>query len=130
MEELPMAFLQEWMVPEPTGAVVASRREEAADWIAVASAEHVRRGVGLGILQVWHGAAAPLRRIMPGSRIVYYSPTESFRGHDRLQRFTAFGVVLEGDVFQVDLGGGFRPWRRRVAYVHRREAPIAPLLGR
>jgi len=33
-------------------------------WIAVASAEHVRRGVVLGIMQVGHGKAAPIRPLL------------------------------------------------------------------
>ena len=47
----------------------------SAHWIAVASAEHVRRGREAGFMQVNHGKAAPLRRIKPGDGIVYYSPT-------------------------------------------------------
>ena len=43
-------------------------------WIAVASAEHVRRGKREGFMQVSHGKAAPLKRIRPGDRVVYYSP--------------------------------------------------------
>ena len=43
-------------------------------WLAVASAQHVRRGRTEGFMQVNHGKAAPLRRIRPGDGIVYYSP--------------------------------------------------------
>lgn len=99
-------------------------------WIAVACAEHVRRGVAGGFMQVSHGKAAPLRRIEPGDRIVYYSPTETMGGRDRLQRFTAIGVVQAGDVEQADMGGGFLPFRRRVRYFKARAAPISPLLDR
>ena len=49
-------------------------------WVAVASAEHVRHGREHGFMQVCHGKAAPLRRIHPGDRIVYDSPTVTFRG--------------------------------------------------
>ena len=35
----------------------------SAYWIAVASAEHVRRGRGDGFMQVTHGKAAPLKRL-------------------------------------------------------------------
>ena len=44
------------------------------NWIAVASAEHVGIGRVQGFMQVCHGKAAPLRRVLPGSRVVYYSP--------------------------------------------------------
>ena len=58
-------------------------------WIAVASAEHVRRGVALGIMQVGHGKAAPLRRIQPGDRVAYYSPSAVYRAGDKLLGGTA-----------------------------------------
>src|SRR5271169_2564565 len=66
------------------------------NWIAVASAEHVRLGRSNGFMQVSHGKSAPLRRIEPGDRVVFYSPTDAFRGKDKLQSFTAIGVVKEG----------------------------------
>lgn len=101
----------------------------SASWIAVASAEHVRRGVAGGFMQGRHGKAGPLRRIAPGDRIAYYSPTETFGGRDRCRCFTAVGVVEDGKVDQVDMGGGFRPCRRAVRYLEAQPAPIEPLLG-
>jgi hypothetical protein len=49
-------------------------------WLAVASAEHVRRGRREGFMQVSQGKAAPLKRIKPGDRVVYYSPTAELGG--------------------------------------------------
>jgi hypothetical protein len=114
-------------------ALTNSRHAGAAalppgDWIAVAAADHVARGVAMGIMQVCHGAGAPLKRVAPGSRVAYYSPTTTFRGRDRLQCFTALGVVAAGDVYQVDVDDGFRPFRRNVRYIAVHPAPIAPLL--
>ena len=43
-------------------------------WIAVASAEHVRRGRGEGFMQINHGKAAPLKRVKLDDRVVFYSP--------------------------------------------------------
>lgn len=97
-------------------------------WIAVASAEHVRRGRSEGFMQVCHGKAAPLRRLKPGDRVAYYSPTQTFRGKDRLQAFTAIGIVQPGEPYCHDMGGGFRPHRRDIAWAQAREAPIRPLL--
>jgi hypothetical protein len=97
-------------------------------WIAVASAEHVRLGRGQGFMQVCHGKAAPLRRIAPGDGIAYYSPTNSFGGTDRLQAFTALGTVKPGTPYEVDMGDGFRPFRRDVSWSEAVEAPIHPLL--
>ena len=100
------------------------------NWIAVACAEHVRRGRELGIMQVCHGKAAPLRRVQPGDRVAYYSPTVVFRGSEKCQSFTACGVVREGPVYQADMGGGFLPFRRDVEWQPVREVPIHPLLDR
>ncbi|WP_431256786.1 EVE domain-containing protein [Roseateles chitinivorans] len=100
-------------------------------WIAVASAEHVRRGRAEGFMQVCHGKVAPLRRVRPGDRVVYYSPATQMGGKDRLQCFTALGTVRDGDAYEVDMGGGFRPFRRDVDWQSStREASIHPLLDR
>lgn len=99
-------------------------------WIAVASAEHVELGRTLGIMQVCHGKAAPLRRITPGDRVIYYSPTMSFGGKDRLQTFTAIGTVCDGIPYQVEMTTGFKPWRRDVHWHAAHEVPIRSLLGR
>jgi hypothetical protein len=97
------------------------------NWIAVASAEHVRRGRVEGFMQVCHGKAAPLRRIQPGDRVAYYSPTAEFRGRTGLKAFTAIGVVRAGEPYQVDMGD-FRPFRRDVDWLPGREFSITPLL--
>ena len=99
------------------------------NWIAVACAAHVRRGRAGGFMQVGHGKTAPLKRIQPGDRVVYYSPTETLGGRDALQAFTALGVVAAGEVYQADMGDGFRPFRRDIAWVDAKPAPIRPLLG-
>ena len=40
------------------------------NWLAVASANHVRKGRAEGFMQVCHGKLAPLRRIKPGDLVV------------------------------------------------------------
>lgn len=100
------------------------------NWLAVASGEHVERGLAGGFMQVCHGKAAPLRRVQPGDRVVYYSPTASFQARDRLQAFTAVGVVKEGEPYPFDMGGGFRPFRRDVRWLAAHAAPLAPLVPR
>jgi hypothetical protein len=97
-------------------------------WIAVASAEHVRRGRAGGFMQVCHGKGAPLKRIRTGDYVCYYSPTTNFGGSDRLQAFTAIGRVWDGDAYIFDMGEGFHPFRRDVAWAEAVEAPIRPLL--
>jgi hypothetical protein len=70
------------------------------NWIAVACAEHARRGRDApgGYMQVCHGKLAPLRR------------------------------VLAGEPYPSDMDGGFVPYRRDVAYLPAKEAAIQPLL--
>jgi hypothetical protein len=97
-------------------------------WIAVASAEHVRRGRGEGFMQVSHGKAAPLKRIKPGDRVIYYSPALTLGGKDKLQFFTAIGTVKTGEPYLFHMGGGFKPYRRDVDWAKAEEAPIGPLL--
>ena len=100
------------------------------NWVAVASADHVRIGRSGGFMQVNHGKAAPLRRVQPGDRIVYYSPSTALRGGDKLQAFTAIGIVRDGEPYQGDMGGGFTPYRRDVDWRDARETPIGGLLDR
>ena len=73
-------------------------------WIAVASAEHVRRGRSEGFMQVNHGKAAPLKRVKPGDRVVYYSPALTLGGKDKLQCFTDIGTVKERRALSVRHG--------------------------
>jgi hypothetical protein len=97
-------------------------------WIAVASAEHVALGRAGGFMQVCHGKAAPLRRLQAGDRVAYYSPTAAFGGTDKLQAFTAVGVVGDGEPYVADMGGGFCPYRRDVTWFDAVAVPIRPLL--
>jgi hypothetical protein len=95
----------------PTAAATtpATATARTGCWVAVASAAHVRRGRAEGFMQVCHGKAAPLRRVWPGDRVVYYSPTITMGGNDSLRAFTALGRVRQGNAYQHDMGGGFVP---------------------
>jgi EVE domain len=109
--------------------------QERSNWIAVASAEHARRGrdacsgSSSGFMQVCHGKRAPLARVQPGDRVAYYAPTVTMGGKDKLQSFVSIGVVLPVEPYSFDMGGGFVPYRRDVMYVKAMETPIAPLLN-
>ncbi len=98
------------------------------NWLAIASAEHVRRGRELGFMQICHGKSAPLRRIKPDDYVVYYSPTVTFGGKEKLQFFTAIGKIADGEPYQVDMGEGFCPFRRDVIWIAATEAPVFPVL--
>jgi len=101
------------------------------NWIAVACAEHARRGrdaLPTGFMQVCHGKRAPLQRVASGDRVAYYAPALTMGGTDRLQSFVSIGLVQPGEPYAFDMGGGFVPYRRDVAYLPASEAPIAPML--
>ena len=104
-----------------------------AYWIGVASREHVRRGLAGGFCQLSHGKAAPLRRLKPGDRIVYYSPNSRYspnhasRERDRLQAFTAIGTATAGKPYRAEMVSGFQPYRRDVAWHEACPTPLAML---
>jgi hypothetical protein len=98
------------------------------NWIAVACADHAQRGRTGGFMQVCHGKAAPLKRLHAGDRVAYYAPTQQMGGGARCQAFVSIGTVQSGAPYAFDMGGGFVPHRRDVAYVAAQAAPIAPLL--
>ena len=108
--------------------------ELPSNWIAVASADHARRGrdactdLKNGFMQVCHGKRAPLVRVQPGDRVAYYAPTLTMGSKDKLQSFISIGMVQPAEPYSFDMGGGFVPFRRDVKYVIAMEAPIAPLL--
>ena len=97
-------------------------------WLAIASADHVQRGRAEGFMQVCHGKSAPLRRVKLGDGVVYYSPAQTMGGKDKLQSFTAQGVICGDGVYQVDMGQGFSPYRRDVQWSDTMIIPIRPLL--
>lgn len=99
-------------------------------WIGVASADHVARGRSEGFMQVCHGKAAPLHRIKPKDGVLYYSPTQLFGATDGLQSFTAIGFARDCVPYCVNLGPGFTPFRRDVAWLQATPAPIRPLLDK
>ncbi len=82
------------------------------NWIAVASAEHARRGrdhLPLAFMQLGHGKHAPLMRIAPGDRVVYYAPATTLGGKDKLQSFVSIGIVQPGEPYQFDRGTAWCP---------------------
>jgi hypothetical protein len=99
-------------------------------WLGVVSAEHVARGVGLGIAQVHHGKRAGLARMHSGDWLVYYSPQQRLGERTPVKAFTAVGQFPDEEIWQAD-EGDFRPFRRRVAYLTgARHVPIEELAGR
>jgi EVE domain len=94
-------------------------------WVGVVSRAHVRRGVAGGFAQLSHGKRDPLARMNVGDWLVYYSPRTDFPDGAPLRAFTALGQIVGEEVYAFDMGGGFVPYRRDVAYLKGlREAPI------
>ncbi|HKT17823.1 MAG TPA: EVE domain-containing protein [Stellaceae bacterium] len=98
------------------------------NWVAVASADHARRGGEGGFIQVSHGKLAPLKRIAPGDRVAAYAPTVTMGGKDKCQAFILIGIVRAGEPYQMTMNEDFKPFRRDVEWTSRQETPIAPLL--
>lgn len=99
-------------------------------WLGVVSAEHVARGVALGIAQVNHGKRGPLARMGAGDGLIYYSPRRSLHDGEPVRAFTAVGMLPDDVLWQAD-EGNWRPWRRRARYAaSRTPVPIADLRGR
>lgn len=98
-------------------------------WPGVVSAEHVRRGVSLGIAQIGHGKRGGLARMHAGDWLVYYSPRVRLGGDESSRAFTGVGVITDEEIWQAD-EGDFHPFRRRVDYdLDATETPIATLMG-
>lgn len=98
-------------------------------WCAVASREHVKRGMADGFAQVCHGKGGPLKRMRPGDGIVYYSPTHQMgKGGQRCQMFTSIGSVKDDRVYPFEMNPGFIAYRRDVEYFDAEDTPIHPLL--
>jgi hypothetical protein len=98
-------------------------------WLVVASAEHVRRGVALGIAQVGHGKRVGLARMKAGDTLVYYSPVEHLGDRTPLRQFTAIGTVADDEIWQAD-EGDFKPFRRRVRYEDVEPLPVKDVKSR
>jgi hypothetical protein len=99
-------------------------------WIITVSADHIRRGVAGGFMQVNHGKRPPLARIGPGDGVVCYSPTTTMGKPDGLQSLTAIGTVLDRPIYTHDMGNGFVPHRRDVDWMPVSPLSIRPLLDR
>lgn len=97
-------------------------------WVGVVSREHVKTGEAGGFCQLCHGKDAPVRRMRPGDWLIYYSPREKIRGGEPVQAFTAIGEIKPGEPYTHNMGNGFMPTRRDVAYRSAREVPIRPML--
>jgi hypothetical protein len=110
--------------------IVIGKKPMTKYWIGVASRDHVMKGVEGGFCQLGHGKMSAVRRLSPDDWIAYYSPRTEIRGGDPVQAFTAIGRIKSAEPYLFDMGRGFVPARRDVAFVACKQAPIRPLIDR
>ena len=97
--------------------------------VGVVSRKHVKIGESGGFCQLCHGKSWPLKQMLPGDWLIYYSPREGIRDGKTIQAFTAIGQVKPGEPYEYEMDNGFTPTRRDVEYYTKAvEIPIRPLL--
>jgi EVE domain-containing protein len=101
-------------------------------WLGVVSADHTRRAVDGGFIQLNHGKRYGVARLRKGDGFVIYSPTERYGEKTPLRAFTALGVVADDAPYQAEpmsMGarGTIEPWRRRIEFLPVRRAALRDL---
>lgn len=99
-------------------------------WMAVASREHVLRGLKGGFCQVCHGKPGPLKLMSEDDWIIYYSPTEKFGVKIPYQKFTAIGQMKHTPPYLFKMSEDFIPWRRDVQFYSAKEVSILSLIDK
>jgi hypothetical protein len=98
-------------------------------WIIVASKDHLQRGVAGGFIQANHGKAASLKRMHAGDWVIFYSPKLEFEKLEKLQCFAAICKIVDENIYQHDMGGGFVPFRRNAQFLPSRDVSILLLIN-
>ena len=98
-------------------------------WLGVISADHTRRAVDGGFIQLNHGKRYGVARLRQGDGFAIYSPTERYGEKSPLRAFTALGVVADEAPYQAEpmsMGarGTVEPWRRRIEFLPVHRAPV------
>ncbi|MET9269083.1 EVE domain-containing protein [Kribbella sp. NPDC003557] len=101
-------------------------------WLGVVSADHTRRAVDGGFIQLNHGKRYGVARLRKGDGFAIYSPTERYGEKSPLRAFTALGVVADDAPYQAEpmsMGarGTIEPWRRRIEFLPVRRAALRDL---
>lgn len=101
-------------------------------WLGVVSADHTRRAIDGGFIQLNHGKRYGVARLRKGDGFAIYSPTERYGEKTPLRAFTALGVVADDAPYQAEpmsMGarGTIEPWRRRIEFLPVRRAALRDL---
>ncbi|MFV0408483.1 MAG: EVE domain-containing protein [Paracoccus sp. (in: a-proteobacteria)] len=102
-------------------------RTYATTPIGTVSREHVLIGVAGGFAMMSHGKLAPLRRLSPGDRLIYYSPKTADPDGAPLQAFTVIGTVSAAEPYQAEIRPGMALYRRDVEWLAAQETPLQSL---
>lgn len=97
-------------------------------WIGVACKKHVENGIKLSICQFCHGKFASAKKLSRGDFVIYYSSKVTMERAELYQKFTAIGEVKDDVPYQVDMGSGFKPFRRTINYFEAKHVDIKPLI--
>ena len=112
--------------PSVVSAAAASSARQY--WIGVVSKSHVQIGLNGGFTQLNHGKQAPLLKLKAGDGFAFYSPRLDYPDGEPCQCFTGIGRIKTGNVYQADMGGGFKPYRVDIEFLKAKEAAIKPLI--
>ncbi len=94
----------------------------------MASKDHVKNGIALGIAQACHGKSAPLKRMRKGDFLIYYSGRQTMCKLDKCQEFTALGEVKDDETYQFQVSANFCPSRRNIEFQPSEDISIFPLI--
>lgn len=97
-------------------------------WINTAAREHVQKGMAGGYTQANHGSDRILSKVHKGDVVFFYSPKDGYPDGEPYQKFTACGLIVDDEVYQVTITETFMPFRRRMKFVPMKEAEIKPMI--
>lgn len=98
-------------------------------YIAVASKDHIEKGIKGGFMQSNHGKSTSLKRLRTGDGIIYYSPKLYFEKEEKCQCFTAIGKIKDEELYKgIMSSADFQPFRRNVDFYESKDVSILPLI--
>lgn len=98
-------------------------------WVAAISKDHAQLGVRDSFIQVCHGKQGPLSRMKKGDYLLVYSSKNTMEARDKLQAFTAVGQVEDNEIYQFQMTGNFKPFRRKISFYPCEAVSILPLIN-
>jgi len=60
--------------------------------------------------------------------VIFYSLKLEYDKLEKLQSFTAICRIVDENIYQYDMGGGFVPFRRNVQFLSSKDVSIFPLI--